>query len=279
MTGVLYVRNESDDGWYTVGGIGIIQVPVVGGTNALFKANLVIVPDAVSPLSAVTVTADELAVIDDADDIINLQNIDEDIAITVSGAGGLDTGSEASSTMYYIWIIYNSTTTAVAGLLSESASDPTLPSGYDYYRLVGEIYNDSSSDFVPMARFNDRVHYRDHQQVLLNQTVPASWTQVTIPTQIPITGVSGWFLASYSYSYSYGIAQNWAVNSSGQFHCSMTDYSGGSAIYYDYVVGNYLYGTWGYLPNITGEWYWERGDQAGTYAYQTTYCTGYILPR
>ena len=47
------------------------------------------------------------------------------VDITVSGVNGLDTGSEAASTWYYIWVIYNGTT--VAGLLSTSATAPTMP--------------------------------------------------------------------------------------------------------------------------------------------------------
>ena len=35
-------------------------------------------------------------------------------SITSSGANGLDTGTEANSTWYYEWIIYNPSTTTVA---------------------------------------------------------------------------------------------------------------------------------------------------------------------
>ncbi len=43
----------------------------------------------------------------------------------VTGANGLDTGSLAASTWYYFYLIYNGST--VAGLLSASATSPTMP--------------------------------------------------------------------------------------------------------------------------------------------------------
>ena len=50
--------------------------------------------------------------------------------------GGLDTGTVANSTWYYIWAIYNPTTDVAGYLLSASASSPTMPSGYTYKRLL-----------------------------------------------------------------------------------------------------------------------------------------------
>ena len=74
--------------------------------------------------------------------LINTSNIDIDI--TDSGANGLDTGSEAASTWYYIFRI--SGTSGEAGLFSESFDNPTLPAGYTKFRRVGCWYNDASSN-------------------------------------------------------------------------------------------------------------------------------------
>jgi len=70
------------------------------------------------------------------------------VDITNSGANGLDTGSEAANTWYYIYMIWNPSTETVAGLLSASSTAPTLPSGYTKKRLVGAVRNDSSSNFL-----------------------------------------------------------------------------------------------------------------------------------
>lgn len=53
-----------------------------------------------------------------------------------SGNGGLDTGSIGNSD-YYIWLIARSDTGVVDALFSLSATAPTMPSNYDYKRLIG----------------------------------------------------------------------------------------------------------------------------------------------
>ena len=68
----------------------------------------------------------------------------------VNGVNGLDTGTIAASTQYAIYLIgdsrnYNATA-AVLSLTSNVA--PTLPSGYDSYRLIGFWATDGSSHFA-----------------------------------------------------------------------------------------------------------------------------------
>ncbi len=88
-----------------------------------------------------------------------VDGINETAAITSSGAGGLDTGTEANSTWYYIWAIYNVTTDTVKLMLSVSATSPTLPTGYTYYELYGCVYNDSSGNFLDFDQFDDTYLY------------------------------------------------------------------------------------------------------------------------
>lgn len=66
--------------------------------------------------------------------------------ITASGANGLDTGSEAANTWYAVHVIWG--TSGVASLFSLSATAPSLPSGYTYFRRVGWVRNDGSSNFL-----------------------------------------------------------------------------------------------------------------------------------
>jgi hypothetical protein len=44
-----------------------------------------------------------------------------------------------SAAWYYVWLIYNPSTSTVAGLLSLSATAPTLPSGYTFKAMVGAV--------------------------------------------------------------------------------------------------------------------------------------------
>jgi hypothetical protein len=69
------------------------------------------------------------------------------VAITTSGVNGLDTGVEANSTWYYLYVIYNPATATVAGLISASSTAPTMPAGYTYKALVSFVYNNSGGDF------------------------------------------------------------------------------------------------------------------------------------
>lgn len=51
--------------------------------------------------------------------------------------GGLDTGSPATNTDYYIWAIARSDTGVTDVLFSTSATAPAMPANYDYRRLIG----------------------------------------------------------------------------------------------------------------------------------------------
>lgn len=61
-----------------------------------------------------------------------------------TNAGGLDTGSEANSTWYHVWLIQRSDTGVVDVLFSASATAPTMPTNYDRKRRIGAIYNNST---------------------------------------------------------------------------------------------------------------------------------------
>lgn len=58
--------------------------------------------------------------------------------------GGLDTGS-ASDTDYYIWLINRSDTDVTDVLFSTSAISPTMPTNYNYKRLIGWFKRASST--------------------------------------------------------------------------------------------------------------------------------------
>lgn len=88
---------------------------------------------------------------------IELMEVISDITVDIStsGVNGLDTGTEATSTWYYLWLIKNTSTGNVAGLLSTSSSTPTLPSGYNKKRLLPiAVRNDGSSNIIPFVIAN-----------------------------------------------------------------------------------------------------------------------------
>lgn len=61
------------------------------------------------------------------------------ISSLITGIGGLDTGSIAVNSWYYIYLIYNETTKTLNGIMSLSSSIPLLPTGYTLYRRIGSI--------------------------------------------------------------------------------------------------------------------------------------------
>ena len=114
--------------------------------------------------------------------------------IAASGVNGLDTGSEAADTLYAKHVIGDSTGVNMpASLLSISATAPTLPSGYDVFRRVSWIFNDSSSDFINFIQvWNGRTRRYSFD---LNHSVSrvltdgsaTSWTDINLATFVPLT--------------------------------------------------------------------------------------------
>lgn len=102
------------------------------------------------------------------------------VDLTASGANGLDTGSEANSTWYHLWVIYNGST--VAGLMSTSATAPTMPSGYTYKGYVGAIYNNSSGDLVKTRQRNHVVSCTSQANLSAGTSTTNASVTVSIPT-------------------------------------------------------------------------------------------------
>lgn len=99
----------------------------------------------------VSVTADEIAVEDAGNGYRTLRAVALTIAGTSVGANGLDAGALAINTWYSLWVIWNGTTTA--GLMSLSATAPTMPSGYTHKARVGWMRTDGTANEYPLRFF------------------------------------------------------------------------------------------------------------------------------
>jgi hypothetical protein len=109
--------------------------------------------------SHVLVTADQVLLWNASNGAINLQTISLDINANASGANGLDTGSFTANTWYYVWVIYNGVTATTAGLLSASATAPTMPSGFTYKARFGAIRAGAGPAFLNMMQKGRRAQY------------------------------------------------------------------------------------------------------------------------
>jgi len=90
-----------------------------------------------------------------ASTVVNVSNV---------GANGRDEdgGGVHSSTIYYLYAIFNPSTEAVAGLFSLNATQPTLPSGYTVYGLIGFVETDVNAHFItPILSAEDL--FENHQ--------------------------------------------------------------------------------------------------------------------
>lgn len=112
--------------------------PIAGGFRNLVAT--------VTSDTSITLTADALTLEDSFGRAYRARNVNITASLAVSGAGGLDTGSETPNTWYSFWPIYNQSTNNLTLLLSTSATAPTLPSGYTFRARNGWVRNDASSN-------------------------------------------------------------------------------------------------------------------------------------
>jgi hypothetical protein len=67
--------------------------------------------------------------------------------------GGMDTGSVTTATWYFVWLIKRSDTGVVDALFSTSSTSPTMPTDYDYKRLIGMVKTDGSSNILAFTAY------------------------------------------------------------------------------------------------------------------------------
>lgn len=137
--------------WQIVSGLALpVTTAIVGQSRGLVITN-----KSGSEDSQLDISADDVVLFNTTGQALKVTGVSVSANMASSGANGLDTGSESSSTWYYVWLISDGSTTAC--LLSASASAPTLPGSYTYQALVGAIYNDGSSNFHRMWQFGREV--------------------------------------------------------------------------------------------------------------------------
>lgn len=111
--------------------------------------------------AVVTLTAGSVCIKDSSNSQVVLNTVSVTPSLATSGANGLDTGTSAINTWYSVWVIWNGTT--AAGLLSTSATAPTLPSGYTHKARVGWVRSDSNaSNKFPLSfvQADNEVQYK-----------------------------------------------------------------------------------------------------------------------
>jgi len=137
-----------------------------------------------STAATVHVTADELVVRAADGGCALLSAVDVSPTLAAAGANGLDAGAEGSNRWYYVWVIYNPTTTTTAGLLSENATAPTLPAGYTHKALVSVARNDGSSNLIDFWQAGREV-WIPATAVFSSQAGSTSYASVSLAVVVP----------------------------------------------------------------------------------------------
>ena len=100
-------------------------------------------------------------------------------------AGGMDTGAVGASTGYYLWLIKRSDTGVVDMLFSLSGTSPTMPTNYDFKRLIGFVTTDASSNIVGFTHSGgDYFFYSDNIKDINDATI-TSETYETAAVSVP----------------------------------------------------------------------------------------------
>ncbi|WP_236209000.1 hypothetical protein [Pseudomonas tohonis] len=171
-------------------GTNVLQAGVTVASQSVQGASKNLQASATGLSASLQVSADELVVESSGNQYQTLRGVSLTINSAASGANGLDTGIIAASTWYSIWIIYNPTTLAVAGLLSTSSTTPTMPSGFTYKARVGWIRTDGTNKYpLSFIKFGRRTQYKVAAgSNLTGYPSPASGVagSVTTPTLVAV---------------------------------------------------------------------------------------------
>jgi hypothetical protein len=101
--------------------------------------------------TTITLPAGLMAKTTDGLDVIKLTS-NSVVDISVNGLiNRLDTGTVTNDTWYYVWLLKNPTTDTMGGLLSLSATTPTLPSGFSKKAFLGFAIRYRNSKIFPFV--------------------------------------------------------------------------------------------------------------------------------
>jgi hypothetical protein len=109
--------------------------------------DLAVINNATTPNTQIDVGTGVCRDSSDVYDIYNLASLT--INAANNGLNGLDTGSLAASSLYYVLLVGDPVSgQTTKGMISLSATAPLLPFGYSVFRVIGFMVTDGSSHFL-----------------------------------------------------------------------------------------------------------------------------------
>lgn len=165
--GMLFTNGTN---WFTTGQNFVTAQPKPGARALLILRN------SGTPTTQIDVTASEVITQTTAGVSYRSTTVSVTINAATTGANGLDTGGLANTTYYSVWIIYNPTTGTTAGLLSTSATNPTMPSGYTAKVRLGWVITNGSAQFVATRQVGNKAQYIASPLPLLSNGAVGTFT-------------------------------------------------------------------------------------------------------
>ncbi len=255
--GVIYTAQYDGDGFQVLNVRQTSSVSSIGLTYSNLKIQ-------VTSSSTLDITANEVVLKDGSGNPYIASNVSLTNNLSSTGVNGLDAGSLAASTWYYVYLISNGST--VKSLVSISSVSPSLPSGYSFRRRVGAIRINSSTNLMYTLQVGNTVQYI----IGTNPSAPTPYltiasgggsfsTAISVSALVPPTsvqiGVVLW--ANGPTSQGCGIAPN-SHYSEGLFTDNTNNYGGGCAGFMVLESSNVYYTSSGY-NNVCWCYAWVDG--------------------
>ena len=120
------------------------------------------------------------------------------INAAINGAGGLDTGTFAAGGTYYVLAIADSySNNFPAALISLSATAPSMPYGYDSFRVIGAVESGATAIFRPfdMKRAGALASFQYRTPIIMTAGTSATSATINLTevtsgyVAVPITGL------------------------------------------------------------------------------------------
>ena len=110
-----------------------------------------------------------------------------------NNGGSLDTGAISPSTWYHAFEIMRSDTGVVDYLVSTSATSPTLPTSYTYFRRLGSMRTDASSHWIAFTQRGDIFGWVTPIADVADTTITTSLKNytLTVPTGVIVEVLLG----------------------------------------------------------------------------------------
>ena len=164
----------------------------VASAAAFFK-NLKI---QVTSNTAATVSADLVQMANASGATIS-KAVSSTIGTGATGLNGLDTGTVAASTWYYVWAVSNGTTTGVVLSTSSTAPNSAITATYPYYARIGALRTAATAVLMATVQYGRRVQYVVGGVNVANLPIMSSgaqgspttptWVAVSVSTFVPAT--------------------------------------------------------------------------------------------